>query len=137
MAVPEQLVHGGSPADRAMHLWQLQLPADLVVGKHTAEVASTDVHGRRYTETLASEVTEQRQPSGRCRRPPGSAGRGAGTVAPQVRTVLRAHDLFTGHGAFTRCSLHRRRILTGHWCSGVAPIFRPRPAAGPILQGET
>lgn len=58
VAVQEQLVHGDSPADRSMHLWRLQLPADLAVGEHTAEVTATDVHGREYTETLTFEVTK-------------------------------------------------------------------------------
>lgn len=57
-AVQEQLVHGGSVADRSMHLWRLNLPADLSVGMHTAEVTATDVHGRSYAETLKFEVTE-------------------------------------------------------------------------------
>ncbi|GAA4286880.1 calcineurin-like phosphoesterase family protein [Georgenia daeguensis] len=57
-AVQEQLVHGGSLADRSMHLWRLELPADLAVGQHTAEVTATDVHGRTFTETLTFEVTE-------------------------------------------------------------------------------
>lgn len=58
VAVQEQLVHGGSLADRSMHLWRLELPADLAVGEHTAEVVATDVHGREFTETLIFEVTE-------------------------------------------------------------------------------
>ncbi len=57
-AVQQQLVHGGSLADRSMHLWRLPLPADLTVGEHTAEVTATDVHGREYTETLTFRVTE-------------------------------------------------------------------------------
>ncbi|WP_374229641.1 calcineurin-like phosphoesterase C-terminal domain-containing protein [Kocuria sp. LUK] len=56
-AVQEQLVHGGSLADRSMHLWRLELPADLPAGEHTAEVTATDVHGREFTETLTFEVT--------------------------------------------------------------------------------
>ncbi|MGJ9403923.1 calcineurin-like phosphoesterase C-terminal domain-containing protein, partial [Arthrobacter sp. KK5.5] len=58
VAVQEQLVHGGSLADRSMHLWRLDLPTDLAVGEHTAEVTATDVHGREFTETLTFEVTE-------------------------------------------------------------------------------
>ncbi|WP_237565303.1 calcineurin-like phosphoesterase C-terminal domain-containing protein [Ornithinimicrobium cavernae] len=58
VATQEQLVHGGSLADRTMHLWRLELPADLAVGEHTAEVTATDVHGREFTETLTFEVTE-------------------------------------------------------------------------------
>ncbi|MDI3331312.1 MAG: calcineurin-like phosphoesterase family protein [Micrococcus sp.] len=57
-AVQQQLVHGGSLADRSMHLWQLELPADLEVGEHTAEVTATDVHGREFTEEITFEVTE-------------------------------------------------------------------------------
>ncbi|WP_346768945.1 calcineurin-like phosphoesterase family protein [Crystallibacter degradans] len=57
-AVQEQLVHGGSLADRMMHLWRLELPAGLAVGEHTAEVTATDVHGREFTQTLTFEVTE-------------------------------------------------------------------------------
>lgn len=57
-AVQEQLVHGGSLADRSMHLWQFELPASLEAGEHTAEVTSTDVHGREFTETITFEVTE-------------------------------------------------------------------------------
>jgi 3',5'-cyclic AMP phosphodiesterase CpdA len=58
VAVQEQLVHGGSLADRSMHLWRLPLPAGLAVGEHTAEVVATDVHGREFTETLTFQVTE-------------------------------------------------------------------------------
>ncbi|EMY33951.1 metallophosphoesterase domain-containing protein [Arthrobacter crystallopoietes BAB-32] len=57
-ATLEQLVHGGGLHDRTMHLWRLELPADLAVGEHTAAVTATDVHGRQYTETLTFEVTE-------------------------------------------------------------------------------
>ena len=57
-AILEQFVHGGGLADRTSHLWRLELPADLAVGKHTAEVAATDVHGREFTETLTFEVVE-------------------------------------------------------------------------------
>ncbi|TJY72345.1 phosphoesterase [Arthrobacter sp. CAU 1506] len=57
-AIQEQFVHGGGLADRSMHLWRLELPADLAVGKHTAEVTATDVHGREFTETLTFDVVE-------------------------------------------------------------------------------
>jgi len=56
VAVQQQLVHGGSRADRTMHLWRLELPADLSVGTHTAEVEATDVYGRTYRETITFEV---------------------------------------------------------------------------------
>lgn len=58
VAVQQQLVHGGSVAERSMHLWRLELPADLASGEHTAEVTATDVHGRQFTDTLTFEVTE-------------------------------------------------------------------------------
>lgn len=58
VATLEQLVHGGGLHDRTMHLWRLQLPADLTVGEHTAQVTATDVYGRQYVETLTFEVTE-------------------------------------------------------------------------------
>ncbi|GAB3520936.1 calcineurin-like phosphoesterase C-terminal domain-containing protein [Arthrobacter monumenti] len=58
VAIQEQLVHGGGPADRMMHLWRLELPNDLAVGEHTAEVTATDVYGREYTDTVTFEVTE-------------------------------------------------------------------------------
>ncbi len=57
-AIQEQFVHGGGLADRSMHLWRLELPADLAVGEHTAEVSATDVHGREFTETLTFNVVE-------------------------------------------------------------------------------
>ena len=57
VAVQEQLVRGGSVADRSMHLWRLELPADLTSGEHTVEVVATDVHGREFTQTLTFEVT--------------------------------------------------------------------------------
>jgi calcineurin-like phosphoesterase family protein len=58
VAVQEQLVHGGSLADRMMHLWRLELPAHLAAGEHTATVTSTDVYGREFTETLTFQVAE-------------------------------------------------------------------------------
>jgi hypothetical protein len=54
----ETLPHGGGLVERTMHLWRLELPSDLAVGEHTAEVIATDVHGREFTESLTFEVTE-------------------------------------------------------------------------------
>ncbi|WP_026181265.1 calcineurin-like phosphoesterase C-terminal domain-containing protein [Demetria terragena] len=51
-ATQEQLVHGGSVADRSMHLWRTNLPKGLKAGKHTAEVEATDVHGRTFNKTI-------------------------------------------------------------------------------------
>ncbi|WP_420157232.1 calcineurin-like phosphoesterase C-terminal domain-containing protein [Nocardiopsis sp. CNT-189] len=58
-AVSRQLVHGGSLADRTMHLWRFDLPADLGAGEHTAEVTATDSYGREFTDTLEFEVVEE------------------------------------------------------------------------------
>lgn len=57
-AVQQQLVHGGSLADRMMHLWRLELPSGLAAGGHTANVTATDVYGRDFTQTLTFQVTE-------------------------------------------------------------------------------
>lgn len=56
VAVAQQLVHGGSVADRMMHLWRAELPADLEPGRHEAVVSATDSHGRTFTESLEFEV---------------------------------------------------------------------------------
>ncbi|WP_199222445.1 calcineurin-like phosphoesterase C-terminal domain-containing protein [Corynebacterium yudongzhengii] len=56
VAVQEQLVHGGSIADRAAHIWCIPLPEGLEEGTHTAEVTATDVHGRSFTETYEFTV---------------------------------------------------------------------------------
>ncbi|MDR7385637.1 calcineurin-like phosphoesterase family protein [Promicromonospora iranensis] len=58
VAAQQQLVHGGSVAERSMHLWRVELPADLAAGTHTAEVTATDVHGREFTQSLTFEVTD-------------------------------------------------------------------------------
>jgi C terminal of Calcineurin-like phosphoesterase/N terminal of Calcineurin-like phosphoesterase/Calcineurin-like phosphoesterase len=58
VAVQEQIPHGGSLADRTMHLWRLELPRDLAAGRHTATVTATDVYGRTFTEDLTFEVVE-------------------------------------------------------------------------------
>ena len=58
VAVQEQLVHGGSVAESGMHLWRLELPADLAAGEHTATVTSTDRDGTVSTGTIDFTVTE-------------------------------------------------------------------------------
>ncbi|REE03740.1 calcineurin-like phosphoesterase C-terminal domain-containing protein [Citricoccus muralis] len=58
VAVQEQLVHGGSVADRTSHLWRLPVPEDLEPGEHTAEVTATDVHGKVSTESMTFKVQE-------------------------------------------------------------------------------
>nr|WP_307851251.1 calcineurin-like phosphoesterase family protein [Nocardiopsis sp. MG754419] len=59
-AVSQQLVHGGTLADRTMHLWRFDLPADLEAGAHTAEVTTTDSYGRAFTDVLEFEVVDER-----------------------------------------------------------------------------
>ncbi len=59
-AVAQQLVNGGSLADRSIHLWRFELPADLEQETHRARVTATDVHGRTYTELLTFQVVAQR-----------------------------------------------------------------------------
>lgn len=58
-ATQEQLVHGGSIADRSSHLWRFALPEDLEPGVHTAEVTATDVHGQVFTDTYEFEVADE------------------------------------------------------------------------------
>ncbi|WP_083936203.1 calcineurin-like phosphoesterase C-terminal domain-containing protein [Nocardiopsis ganjiahuensis] len=57
-AVSQQLVHGGSVADRTMHLWRFDLPGDLDAGQHIAEVTVTDPYGREFTDLLEFEVVD-------------------------------------------------------------------------------
>lgn len=59
-AIAQQLVNGGSPADRTMHLWRLKLPGDLAVGTHRAKVTATDSYGRQFTSTMPFQVVEER-----------------------------------------------------------------------------
>lgn len=58
-AAAQQLVHGGSLADRSMHLWRYQLPTNLSAGTHRAEVTATDLHGRTFTDTLYFRVVAE------------------------------------------------------------------------------
>ncbi|MEU3274883.1 calcineurin-like phosphoesterase family protein [Saccharomonospora sp. NPDC006951] len=60
-AAAQQLVNGGSLADRSMHLWRFELPADLAPGRHKAHVTATDSHGRSYTDTLTFRVVDEKQ----------------------------------------------------------------------------
>jgi hypothetical protein len=58
-AATQQLVHGGSLADRSMHLWRLELPEDLATGDHRAQVTATDSYGRVFTDTITFQVVDQ------------------------------------------------------------------------------
>jgi hypothetical protein len=57
-AVAQQLVNGGSVADRSMHLWRFELPGNLATGRHRAVVTATDSHGRTFTDVLDFRVVE-------------------------------------------------------------------------------
>jgi hypothetical protein len=59
-AAAQQLVNGGSLADRSMHLWRFELPAGLAAGTHRAEVTATDSYGRTFTDDLRFRVVERR-----------------------------------------------------------------------------
>ncbi|MGP3929095.1 calcineurin-like phosphoesterase C-terminal domain-containing protein [Nonomuraea sp. KM88] len=59
-AVARQLVGDASIADRSMHLWRFELPADLAEGEHRARVTATDSYGRKFTDELRFTVAEQR-----------------------------------------------------------------------------
>ncbi|MEM7493218.1 MAG: calcineurin-like phosphoesterase C-terminal domain-containing protein, partial [Pseudomonadota bacterium] len=51
-----------SAADRNMHLWRVQLPADLPLGVHRIDVTSVDRHARETVDTIVIEVREERPP---------------------------------------------------------------------------
>ncbi|GAA2005138.1 calcineurin-like phosphoesterase family protein [Brevibacterium samyangense] len=57
-ATQEQLVHGGSVADRSMHILRYELPTALEAGTHTAKVTATDRHGESFTETIEFAVED-------------------------------------------------------------------------------
>ncbi|GAA5001481.1 calcineurin-like phosphoesterase C-terminal domain-containing protein [Actinopolymorpha pittospori] len=59
-AIAQQLVNGGSLADRAIHLWRLKLPTDLKAGTHRATVTATDSYGREFTESMIFKVVDER-----------------------------------------------------------------------------
>jgi hypothetical protein len=59
-ATRQQLVNGGSVADRSYHVWRYELPEDLAAGTHVATVEATDRHGRSFTETVSFTVVEER-----------------------------------------------------------------------------
>ncbi len=44
--------------ERQLEWLRQDMPSDLKVGEHTAQVTATDIHGRESTETLTFEATE-------------------------------------------------------------------------------
>lgn len=47
-------------AEKSSHLWRVQMPEDLEIGTHTAEVTSTDRYGRTVTDQIVFEVRAER-----------------------------------------------------------------------------
>lgn len=52
----------GTVADRNMHLWIYDLPEDLPIGVHTAEIIATRAQGETARNTLVFEVRAERPP---------------------------------------------------------------------------
>ena len=59
-AVAQQLVNGGSVADRSMHLWRFELPDDLELGTHRARVTATDAYGQEFHRTMLFKIVEKK-----------------------------------------------------------------------------
>lgn len=85
-AVAQQLVHGGSVADRTMHLWRLSLPNGLDAGTHRARVTATDSYGREFHRTMIFKVVEQDATASRLK---------FGDPAPQARKRLKPRQTVT------------------------------------------
>ncbi|MDN5807423.1 MAG: calcineurin-like phosphoesterase family protein [Brevibacterium sp.] len=54
----QNLRTSGSVGQTSSHLWRAEIPADLDLGTHSAEVTGTDRYGRQYTETIRFTVVE-------------------------------------------------------------------------------
>ena len=85
-AVAQQLVNGGSVADRSMHLWRLPLPNTLDTGTHRARVVATDAYGREFRRTMIFKVVEQDNTARRLH---------FGDPAPQARKELEPERIVT------------------------------------------
>ncbi|HLR85751.1 MAG TPA: calcineurin-like phosphoesterase family protein [Nocardioidaceae bacterium] len=85
-AVAQQLVHGGSVADRSMHLWRLPLPSGLDTGTHRARITATDSYGREFQRTMIFKVVEQDNTAKRL---------GFGKPAEQARKSVSPRQTFT------------------------------------------
>ena len=57
-----QSVSEGYIAEKSSHVWRWQLPADLPLGVHVAEVTSVDRNGQEATDYIAFEVLAERPP---------------------------------------------------------------------------
>jgi len=47
-----------STAVNSSHLWQMQIPNKLAVGKHTIEVRATDRYGKTHTQKSTIDIVE-------------------------------------------------------------------------------
>lgn len=57
-----QSVALGNVAEKSSHVWRVQLPTDLPLGVHVAEVTSVDRYGQEATDQIAFEVLAERPP---------------------------------------------------------------------------
>jgi hypothetical protein len=49
-------------AEKSSHIWRVEMPGDLPLGAHTAEITSVDRYGQRATELITFEVLDERPP---------------------------------------------------------------------------
>ncbi|WP_209373638.1 calcineurin-like phosphoesterase C-terminal domain-containing protein [Brevibacterium renqingii] len=54
----QNLRTSGSVGQSSSHLWRAEIPSDLDLGTHTAEVTATDRYGREFTQTVRFTVVE-------------------------------------------------------------------------------
>ena len=54
----QNLRTSGNVGQSSSHLWRTEIPSDLDLGTHTAEVTGTDRYGRDFTETIRFTVVE-------------------------------------------------------------------------------
>ncbi|MDN5549238.1 MAG: metallophosphoesterase, partial [Brevibacterium sp.] len=54
----QNLRTSGSVGQSSSHLWRAEMPSDLDLGTHSAEVTGTDRYGREFTETVRFTVVE-------------------------------------------------------------------------------
>lgn len=60
---PPQSIPAWALATGSPHLWRLELPQDLAVGAHVAEVTATDrAGGRQWTDRIVFEIRDMRPP---------------------------------------------------------------------------
>ncbi|SLM88727.1 calcineurin-like phosphoesterase C-terminal domain-containing protein [Brevibacterium yomogidense] len=57
----QNLRTSGGVGQTSSHLWRAEIPSDLDLGTHTAEVTGTDRYDREFTETIRFTVVEDEQ----------------------------------------------------------------------------